>query len=273
MRKLSFTPALFLLIAVSMIQFACKKDDKKDNEEIIDPKSKPHLNPNLKYGTVTDIDGNKYATIEIGTSSSGNGRTTGSQIWMAENLRTSKYNDGTVIPNVKEANEWLNLSSGAWCYLENDPINNDLFGKLYNWHAVNTNKLCPKGWRVPSKSDWDELLEFVDAEDWDSQVGKLAAIGKRKDGTDFWTTIKDDGTYVEYAFATNQSGFSALPGGFRTGKHFNNHGRGIGTWWSTTKTSINRDEAYYFLISSGVCCGFYPSGSFDQGASCRCIKD
>src|SRR5690554_776140 len=215
MRKSFFTPALFLLLVVSVIQSSCKKDNKKDNEETIDPTTKPHLNPNLKYGVVTDIDGNKYATIEIGASSSGNGRTTGSQIWMAENLRTTKYNDGTIIPF---ETEWENLQYGAYCYLDNNHLNNDINGKLYNWYAVNTNKLCPKGWRVPSKSDWDKLLEFVEDKDWDTQVGKLVAIGKHKDGTDFWTTIKDDGTYVEYAFATNQSGFSALPGGFRRGK-------------------------------------------------------
>ena len=97
-------------------------------------------NPDLKYGSVSDIDGNEYKTIQIGT-----------QEWMAENLKTTKYNDGNSIPNVTDIIEWSNLTTGAYCWYNNDAAaNKATYGALYNWFAVNTDKLCPTNWHVPS---------------------------------------------------------------------------------------------------------------------------
>jgi len=100
--------------------------------------TKPWLNPDLNYGSVTDIDGNTYSTIKIGT-----------QEWMAENLRTTRYHNGIAIPNVTDNNAWARLNSGTWCNYENKPAYDASYGKLYNWHAVaDKHGLCPQGWHV-----------------------------------------------------------------------------------------------------------------------------
>ena len=88
---------------------------------------------------VTDTDGNSYTSVKIG-----------SQEWMVENLRTTKYADGNTIPNVKDRAKWSNLKIGAWCHYDNDSLHNDTYGKLYNWNAIETGKLCPTGWHVPT---------------------------------------------------------------------------------------------------------------------------
>ena len=100
------------------------------------------FNPNLTYGSITDKDGNVYRTIQIGT-----------QVWMAENLKTTKYNDGNSIPNVTDNTTWRNLATPAYCYYNNDGVTNkSIYGALYNWFTVNTGKLCPTGWHVPALS-------------------------------------------------------------------------------------------------------------------------
>jgi hypothetical protein len=105
---------------------------------------KDWLNPALTYGSVTDIDGNTYATIQIGT-----------QVWMAENLRTTRYRNGDPIPNVTDKWKWGGLSRGAWCHYENDPKYEVPYGKLYNWHTVSdARKMCPTGWHVPYEAEW-----------------------------------------------------------------------------------------------------------------------
>ena len=99
--------------------------------------------------TVTDIEGNEYKTVKIGT-----------QIWMAENLRTAAYNDGTSIPNVTSGSTWSGLTSGAWCYYDNNSSYNIPYGKLYNWYTVETGNLCPTGWRVPDNTDFNTLINY-----------------------------------------------------------------------------------------------------------------
>ncbi len=98
---------------------------------------------------VKDGDGNIYQTVTIGT-----------QIWLKENLKTTRYNDGTDISLITDQTEWKNAISAAYCWYDNDITNKDPFGALYNWYAVNTGKLCPKGWHVPSESEWTELVYF-----------------------------------------------------------------------------------------------------------------
>ena len=99
---------------------------------------------NKEGPNITDIDGNIYKTVFIGKYQ-----------WMAENLKVSKYNDGTTIPQVRDNFDWKNLNKGAWCYYENDESNNDKYGKLYNWYAaMSTRNICPSGWRVPRNEDW-----------------------------------------------------------------------------------------------------------------------
>jgi uncharacterized protein (TIGR02145 family) len=108
---------------------------------------KDWLNPALTYGSVTDIDGNTYATIEIGT-----------QLWMAKNLRTTRYRNGDPIPNVTDKEKWGGLSSGAWCHSQNDPKHEVPYGKHYNWYTVNDpRKVCPAGWHVPTDGEWQQM--------------------------------------------------------------------------------------------------------------------
>jgi len=103
-------------------------------------------------GTVSDYDGNIYNTVIIGT-----------QCWMKENLKTTKYNDGTSIPNISDNTAWSGLTDGAYCDYENDPSNSVIYGKLYNFYAVkNALKICPTGWHVPSDGEWNVLDKFVD---------------------------------------------------------------------------------------------------------------
>ena len=96
--------------------------------------------------TITDVDGNVYTSVTIGT-----------QEWMTENLRTSKYSDGSAIPNVKDDTQWSNLSTAAWSHYDNDNQYDTIYGKLYNWYTVETGKLCPTGWHVPTDAEWTIL--------------------------------------------------------------------------------------------------------------------
>jgi uncharacterized protein (TIGR02145 family) len=138
---------------------------------------------------VSDIDGNSYRTIRIGD-----------QIWMAENLKTSKFADGEVIPEVRDSADWCYLVAPALCWYDNDQDSyKDLYGALYNFYTVSTGKLCPEGWHVPTKDEWQQLIYFL---------GDTLSGGKLKEqGTLHWN---DPNTG-----AINSAGFSALPAGIR----------------------------------------------------------
>jgi uncharacterized protein (TIGR02145 family) len=171
------------------------------------------FNPNLTYGTVTDIDANVYKTITIGT-----------QTWMAENLRTTKYNDDTPIPLVTDKTAWLYLTTPGYCWYDNNEANfKTTYGALYNGYATNTGKLCPNGWHVPSDVEWSTLTSFLGGED--AAGGKLKEIGETH-----WKS------YISPNMgATNESGFTALSGGYRTDLGFFYHlGSSYGYWWSST---------------------------------------
>jgi uncharacterized protein (TIGR02145 family) len=141
-------------------------------------------------GTVTDVDGNVYQTIGIG-----------SQIWVAENLKTTKFNDGTSIPLVTDNTAWSLLFSPAYCWYNNDELSNkNTYGALYNWYTVGTGKLCPSGWHIPGDTEWTVIEIFLG--------GPEVAGGKMKiPGTKYWKSPN--------AGATNSSGFTSLPGGLR----------------------------------------------------------
>jgi uncharacterized protein (TIGR02145 family) len=222
---------------------ACDKDDNTSNTD----------------GTLTDADGNQYSTIQIGA-----------QVWMAENLKTTKYNDGTPIRNVTDDNQWANLDTGdtgAWSYYDNDTANDALYGKLYNWYAVGTKKLCPKGWHIPDNEDWDALATHLGGNfvrrGTDDYIGWYEVAGGKMKATERWKRPNTG--------ATNESGFTGLPGGMRySGGTFS----GIdssGYWWSATEDSTTnaweRDLLYDF--------GDVGRDSYVKtvGLSCRCIKD
>ena len=199
---------------------------------------------------VSDIDGNRYQTVIIGD-----------QEWFASNLRVTTYNDGVTIPNVPDFSTWLNLTTGAWCYYDNDSNNDLIRGKLYNWHTVDTDKLCPTGWHVPTESEFTELALYLRSE---SNTTILDAGSKMKEaGTAHWR--------VPNSLANNDSGFTALPSGIRLDNFsFTALTRSAYYWASTgeTQTIARGIVLKYDRKDMGLFIGFKV-----LGASIRCIKD
>ena len=208
------------------------------------------MNYKITTKGVVDIDGNLYKTVAIGQ-----------QEWFAENLRTSKYNDGTPIPNVTDNTQWSNLNTGAWSYYNNDENNNARYGKLYNWYAVsnsaNGNKnVCPTGWHVPTDAEWTVLTDYLG--------GVFVAGGKMKEvSTTSWNSPNTD--------ATNKSGFIGLPGGFR----FFNGGYILigdnGCWWSSTH--YDSTNAWYRNLYSLSGDANRNYNYKEDGLSVRCLRD
>jgi uncharacterized protein (TIGR02145 family) len=197
-------------------------------------------------GTVSDIDGNTYSTIVIGT-----------QTWMAENLKTTKYSDGTSIPLVTDGTAWAALTTPAYCWNNNDEATyKATYGALYNWYAVNTGKLCPTGWHVSSNAEWTTLTTYLG--------GASAAGAKLKEpGTAHWTSPNTE--------ATNETGFTALPAPSRdSGGGFHDTG-GSGYWWATTQADLLNAWFRYLSYTGGAVGGGDLSKVF--GFSVRCVRN
>ena len=195
---------------------------------------------------ILDIDGNVYVKITIGAES-----------WLNKNLKVTRYNDGSPISNITDNSEWGSLSDGAYCWYNNDSSSSkDIYGALYNWHAVNTRKLCPAGWHVPTVSEWDALINFL--------KGEGMAGGKLKEiGTTHWTTPNTG--------ATNESGFTALPSGNRYYDGAYYYIGGAGFWWSSTEfLSYNAYSRNIYFYIAGV--NRYGSAK-NFGLSVRCLRD
>jgi uncharacterized protein (TIGR02145 family) len=201
--------------------------------------------------------------LNIPTSEIGITVAIGSQIWSKFNLDVSTYRDGTPIPQVSSPAEWSNLTTGAWCYYNNDPANGVVYGKLYNWYAVagihdndptTPNKtLAPSGWRIPSNNDWTELTDFLGARE-------VAGSNMKATGTSLW---------VAPNIATNESGFTALPAGERKGGiDFENVGRITG-WWSSNEISLNEARGRSILNYSPF--SFIYHAYKNYGLSVRCV--
>jgi len=200
--------------------------------------------------TVTDIEGNRYKVVKIGN-----------QVWMAMNLKTAKYNDGTTIPNITDNTQWSNNTTGAWSYYENNAANNAKYGKLYNWHAVspttNGNKnICPTGWHVPTDAEWTVLTDYLG--------GASVAGGKMKEvGTTNWKSPNTD--------AANTSLFTGLPGGFRY-DYGNCYDIGsVGYWWSSSENNTNNAWYRYLNYYDGNAYSYYFNKK--NGFSVRCLRD
>ena len=208
--------------------------------------------PDLINGSVSDIDGNIYKIIQIGT-----------QTWMAENLKTTRYNDGSNIPNVTGDGEWMDLTTGAYCWYNNQETTyKNTYGALYNWYSVNTGKLCPTGWHVPSKDEWTILATYLG--------GVELAGGKLKEsGTTHWQSPNTG--------ATNTTRFTALPGGVRDvssdfGGFFLRFGSN-GFWWSSNP-GIEPTDHSLWLDSNSSKFSFVPWWIYyNSGLSVRCLKD
>lgn len=192
---------------------------------------------------VTDKDGNVYKTVTIGT-----------QEWTSENLNVEHYRNGDLIPQVQNKNEWLNLTTGAWCYYNNDSANGKTYGKLYNWFAVNDSRgLAPEGWHIPGDTEWTILTDFLGG-----------AVGGKLKATTLWQSPNTE--------ATNESGFTGLPGG---GRGSNGRFDFIGKFcffWSASEdvngTKWNRNLRYN---RSDV---GRDGGNYEKdGLSVRCVRD
>lgn len=167
-----------------------------------------------KSGTLSDIDGNVYRYLELCDG----------EDWMIENLNVTHYRNGDEIPQVQDPQEWAKLKTGAWCYYLNDSSYGPVFGKLYNWYAVNDPRgIAPQGWRVASKEDWKQLTDCLGGEN--VAGGKLKQIG-----SSHWMSPN--------VGAINTSGFSALPGGGRSSKGDFTMVDNLGVFWTIT----NHDE-------------------------------
>lgn len=209
-----------------------------------------------KITTVTDIDGNFYNTVTIGT-----------QVWMKENLKTTTFNDGTPISEVTDFTEWLSLNTPGYCWYDNNEnANKETYGALYNWTAVVSGKLCPTGWHIPSDQEWQTLVLFIDP---DAEAGFSESVDGgsklKESGTVHWSEPNDD--------ATNEYGFSALPGGCRLiYNNLNFYGiYEFGFWWSSTEYNDTRiwivDMGYNYTNLAR-----YTSAKLN-GESVRCVKD
>jgi len=223
---------------------------------------------------VKDIDGNAYTTVDIGT-----------QVWMVENLRTTKLNDGTKlkadndIPLITDNTTWTSLSTPAYCWYENDEETYGSYGPLYNWYAVNTGNLCPDGWHVASKSEWDAMLQYLidNGYNYDGTTNTPISenkLAKAMASASGWTSSVNTGTpgNTDYPDKINATGFSARPGGYRSatnGSFFDRNAHGY--WW--TSSSSNDDDAHcYSIFNSWDQVDYWEFGK-KYGLSVRCVKD
>ncbi len=199
---------------------------------------------------ISDKEGNSYKTVYIGK-----------QQWMAENLKTSKYNDGTTIPNITDKTQWASNTTGAWAYYNNDAANNAKYGKLYNWYAVSktTNgykNICPTGWHVPTDAEWMVLTDYLG--------GESIAGGKMKEvGTTNWDSPN--------TYATNMSLFTGLPGGLRLGSGYYYGIGSVGSWWSSMEYSTG--DAWTRGLGSSLWLADRYNSNKTNGFSVRCLRD
>lgn len=220
--------AALMLLCISVLASGCRKTDEPEIPS-----------------TVTDADGNVYSVVIIGQ-----------QGWMKENLKVTHYRDGAEIPNITGTTEWASLTTPAWAEYNNSASMGTTYGKLYNGFAVETGKLCPAGWRVPTDDDWTELMDFLG--------GRSVAGGKmRQAGTTLWKTPNEG--------ATNSSEFTALPSGFRgpTGLYYQISE--VALWWSS---SSEADKLPYWILAYSNTQFFrnFPVTKVN-GLTIRCIWD
>jgi uncharacterized protein (TIGR02145 family) len=197
-------------------------------------------------GSVTDIEGNTYRYVVIG-----------SQTWMAENLKTGTFNDGSEIRLVTRDNFWSSTTAPAYCWYNNDhETYGEMYGAMYNWYAVETGKLCPVGWHVPKDREWTQLTDYLG--------GENEAVDKLKEaGSLHWISLNST--------ATNSSGFTALPNGIRFPFEYTFSDIGFAAnWWSSDEVIQDKRFAWYRELWTEI----RRDGSLKIfGIGVRCIKD
>jgi len=257
LKKLKLNYALIGLLSMTLIINSCEKDDENTPSSPYNGKTTAVFNPDLTYGTMTDQDGNVYKTITIGT-----------QTWMAENLRVTKYRNGDPIPNVTDNTTWSTLTTGAYCTYENtaDAVTIATNGMLYNWYAATDSRnIAPEGWHVPTDAEWTTLINHLGGED--------IAGGKMKEiGTTHWESPNTG--------ATNEIGFTSLPSGDRANQDGTPSGMGSfdglgygSFYWSSTADDAN--YAYFRMQFYYAAAGYFDNEATSKwfGYSLRLIKD
>lgn len=214
--------------------------------------------------SVSDFEGNIYNTVTIGK-----------QRWLAENLRSTIYNDGTPIQKITADTVWENCTVPAYCWFHNDSTTyyNNLYGALYNFYAVETGKLCPQGWHIPASAEWDTLISYLDLNfNYDDHIGTDKYALAIAD-TLYWQIKSYNGCVgnADYIEKRNMTGFSALPAASRlTSGEFGNINQSA-HWWSSTQYSSER--AYYYIIRYFDTDVDLVEAKKESGTSIRCIQD
>ena len=244
MKLINKITSIYILLGI-ITYTSCKKND--DN-----------LSSNKETIIVQDIDGNIYKTVTIGN-----------QIWMAENLKVTKYNDGKEISKITNEIEWISSTQEALCDFNNNVNNSDSCGKLYNWYTVNTNILCPKGWHVPSNTDWTILKSYLNTDNDSLYTGTEA---QSLASTRNWLFSDIDGSTGYELLNNNSTGFTGLPYGFRQPNGIFIGMGDSGAWWSSTEGNelgAGSMGMYYNLTILNVN-DYYPKNG---GLSVRCLKN
>jgi uncharacterized protein (TIGR02145 family) len=220
------TYSAMLFASVSIIVNCCKKENTP--------------------APVTDIEGTTYKTVKIGD-----------QVWMAENLRTATFSDSSGISAVTDAAEWSGLTTPGFCWYDNDEMSNkEIYGALYNYFSVSTGKLCPAGWHVPSKDEWQQLRDVLG--DTITGGGKL-----KEEGTAHWTSPNTG--------AVNSTGFTALPAGIRYSEGTFSTFLCFTSYWSSTEA--DNGKAWYLSLYYNDAIASMNRITRKDGFSVRCIKD
>lgn len=228
-------------------------------------KLEPHSSSNtvaINDSTVTDIDGNIYHTVIIGN-----------QTWMVENLKANHYRNGDEIPNIQIDSIWISTNIGAWCYYNNDTLNDSKYGKLYNYFAIeDARNIAPMGWHVPTCDEWSTLEDYLTIVSFklnekDSEIVIANLIAAPTD----WAKCPESGSVGNQRTQKNQTGFYGLPSGYRSQ---NGPFKGIsksGHWWCVNFSNN------MLVLSHNL---FYDTNALEsslgfkwRGLSVRCIKD
>ena len=224
-----------------------------------------YLSGSTKSYLVSDIDSiifkEMFETVTIGT-----------QVWTKKNLDVTHYRNGDSIPQVTDPDEWANLTTGAWCYYDNDESNNATYGKLYNWYAVNDSRgLAPSSYHVPSDEEWTTLETYLSNNSQYWCNNNSSYIAKSLSSKELWYTSDNTCCIGNNLNANNTSGFSGLPGGYRFSIGYYTPIRYDGGWW-TSKEYDDTNAWYRRLINSFT----YLLRNYDNkvdGFSVRCVKD
>jgi uncharacterized protein (TIGR02145 family) len=259
----------FLLMLGILISLPSCDDDDNDEPE---PDPEP-LNIDIVRGSVEDIDGNVYETVTIGN-----------QEWMAENLRTTRYNNGMDIAYPgNDAAAWTNNTTGAYgWYNNNEATNKDIFGAIYNWHAVNNaSGICPTGWRIPTRHDWEQLEDYLRVEySLSNSHGGVGSVGNRLKscrqvrspmGSGCATSLNPRWAEHDTHYGFDDFGFAAIPIGSRNseGTFIGNAGY-YGQYWSAN--ADGEEQAVYTYFTYDIGAMLRTSGSKLNGYAVRCVR-